>query len=552
MLVNTAVLSRELMDRLRAGQTIASILACAFFSSLLVWMRWPTDSRLDVISQGAMQVFRPLAYALAAIVVLLVPAFPATALVRERRRGTLLLLLNSPLSRIEIYLGKLLSNFLLAAIIISVSLPAIIACFAMGGLSIWQHVVPLIAVLLTMAIQFSAVGLWISSRASNIDASLRWTYAAILALVVLTLAPVAIIGKVANWQGTMAMLLTNLSPAGALRSITGSQSATSQLNLSDNWINYVIAGLASSLVAAIATLNNLNPLRFERPRPTGIISQDRKTVSRWFRRMSYVIDPNARKPGIPFWLNPVMVKEFRTRKFGRLHWLIRLVALCGIVSLLLTVVAATGTVSWGVERIASSLVLLQIALLLVIGPSLASGLIASELETGGWELLRMSPISTWRILIGKLQSVVWTMALILLATLPGYAVMMWIQPSIAVQVQRVLISLVLSLVLIVAISSMISAFWSNAASATATSYGVLLGLFVGTLLFWLARGKPFGHVIVQRILTMNPAAAALAEIRTPGFEEFNLTPFSWWIGLGVSGFCFVILAVRTWRLTRPD
>ena len=28
-----------------------------------------------------------------------------------------------------------------------------------------------------------------------------------------------------------------------------------------------------------------------------------------------------------------MVKEFRTRKFGRLHWLLRLVALCGIISL---------------------------------------------------------------------------------------------------------------------------------------------------------------------------------------------------------------------------
>lgn len=230
----------------------------------------------------------------------------------------------------------------------------------------------------------------------------------------------------------MAMLLTNLSPAGALRSITGSQSATSQLNLSDNWINYVIAGMASSLVAAIATLNNLNPLRFERPRPTGIISQDRKTVSRWFRRMSYVVDPNARKPGIPFWLNPVMVKEFRTRKFGRLHWLIRLVALCGIVSLLLTVVAATGTVSWGVERIACSMVLLQIALLLVLGPSLASGLIASELETGGWQLLRMSPISTWRILIGKLQSVVWTMALMgLLSVLrtSGFASIRRIEPT---------------------------------------------------------------------------------------------------------------------------
>ena len=37
-----------------------------------------------------------------------------------------------------------------------------------------------------------------------------------------------------------------------------------------------------------------------------------------------------------------MVKEFRTRKFGRLHWLIRLVAAAGIISLMLTVVASNG------------------------------------------------------------------------------------------------------------------------------------------------------------------------------------------------------------------
>ncbi len=41
----------------------------------------------------------------------------------------------------------------------------------------------------------------------------------------------------------------------------------------------------------------------------------------WMRRMAYLVDPSRRKAGIPWWLNPVMVKEFRTRKFGRLHWL---------------------------------------------------------------------------------------------------------------------------------------------------------------------------------------------------------------------------------------
>jgi hypothetical protein len=82
MLFNACVLRRELLDRLRATQTFASIFVCAVVSSVLVWLRWPTDSRLDVVSQGAMQVFRPLAYTLAAAVIMLVPAFPATAFVR--------------------------------------------------------------------------------------------------------------------------------------------------------------------------------------------------------------------------------------------------------------------------------------------------------------------------------------------------------------------------------------------------------------------------------------------------------------------------------------
>ncbi len=157
--MNTAVLRRELLDRLRAARTVASVLAAAILASTLVWMRWPTDSQLEDVTQGSLQVFRPLAYALAVAVMLLVPAFPATSLVSERRRGTLALLLNSPLRRGEIYFGKLISNFLLAMLIVCVSLPALAACYAMGGVSATDQVLPLLIVLVAMCLQFSAV--WI-------------------------------------------------------------------------------------------------------------------------------------------------------------------------------------------------------------------------------------------------------------------------------------------------------------------------------------------------------------------------------------------------------
>ena len=550
--MNTAVFRREMLDRLRAARTIASILACALMASVLVWLRWPTDSRVDIVSQGSTQVFGPLAYALAVAIFLLVPAFPATALVGERRRGTLALLLNSPMSRGEIYFGKLASNFILATIIVSVSLPALAACYAMGGLSLNQQLLPLLAVLLAMSLQFSSVGLWISSRAASSDSSLRWTYAAALGLVVLSLAPSAIVGNVTSLSGTLARWLTRLSPLGALRELTSTDAITSELALADGWVGYCVMAVLFSVACSIGTLISLDPHRYDRPKPTGVMSHDRGWIGRIFRRMSYLIDPQSRKSGIPLWINPVMVKEFRTRKFGRLHWLLRLVALCAIVSLLLTLVSATGTVSWGVSRIAATLVLLQTSLLVVLGPSLASGLIAGERETGGWQLLRMTPMSARRIVFGKLMSVVWTMALILLATLPGYVVMMWIQPSMVPEVQRVLISLLIATALIISVSAMVSSFLKSAAAATATSYGVLLSLFAGTLLVWLARGKPFGPRLVENVLMFNPVAAALSEIRTPGFEEFTLLPMNWWIGLSLSGICLCILAARTWQLTRPD
>jgi ABC-type polysaccharide/polyol phosphate export permease len=150
------------------------------------------------------------------------------------------------------------------------------------------------------------------------------------------------------------------------------------------------------------------------------------------------------------------------------------------------------------------------------------------------------------------MSTVWTLLLLLLATLPGYVVMSYIQPSIGGQVGNVVVSLLIAIALVTSISACVSAFCKTTAVATATSYAILLTLFAGTLLIWLARGKPFGPLLVERTLLFNPAAIALAEMKTPGFEQYDLTPLGWYIGIGLSFVCIVILGFRTLRLTRPD
>jgi ABC-type transport system involved in multi-copper enzyme maturation permease subunit len=148
------ILRRELSTRLRSPKALLAIALVAIISCGLVLMRWPSEATIDLVSQGAVQVFQPVSYAIAIAIMMLIPAFPATAIVSERKRGTLTLLLNSPTKPLSIYLGKLFANVLLGILIFSVSLPAIFACYAMGGISIAGNIVPLVLIFLGMAFHF--------------------------------------------------------------------------------------------------------------------------------------------------------------------------------------------------------------------------------------------------------------------------------------------------------------------------------------------------------------------------------------------------------------
>ena len=243
MFWNNCILRRELSNRLRSWKTLAAILIVNLVSSGLVLLRWPSDGTIDIVSQGAMEVFRPLAFALTLAVMMLVPAFPSTSFVTERRKGTLTLLLNSPLKPSQIYFGKLISNVILALILISASFPAMAACVAMGGITLRDHIAPLTIVLCTMAVQYSAIGLWISLRSSSTDGSLRWTYASILALAVLSIGPLILIGNLSGLMSSVAHWLTAMSPVSALQQIAGAQAEAAAVGIRNGWGEFMIASV---------------------------------------------------------------------------------------------------------------------------------------------------------------------------------------------------------------------------------------------------------------------------------------------------------------------
>src|SRR5215204_2945043 len=102
------IVRRELIELLRTRKVVAAQVGLAAACALLVLVRWPTGGVSDLSGARSLQVLRVFGYGLLAGILLLVPAFPATTLVREKVKGTLALLLDTPMSPWSIYAGKLL------------------------------------------------------------------------------------------------------------------------------------------------------------------------------------------------------------------------------------------------------------------------------------------------------------------------------------------------------------------------------------------------------------------------------------------------------------
>jgi ABC-type transport system involved in multi-copper enzyme maturation permease subunit len=434
------------------------------------------------------------------------------------------------------------------------TLPAAAACHALGGAAVEGGITLLYAVLGMAALQWSTAGLLVSSRAQSTDSALRFTYGLVLLVCVLFLVPQALVRGSGDWVEAAAGWLRCLSPIPAVMEVlghadVGARGMTAQTNAISR---YLVCALTMSLACAAITIAQLSRHLLDRPRSAGVMTEDRSTAGQTLRRILFLVDPQRRSGTMSLWVNPVMVKEFRSRRFGRSHWMLRLVALSAILSLGLSYVAASGALGWGIEVIGGGLVLLQVALLILFAPSLAAGLVSSERETGAWQLLRMTPLSPGVIMRGKLLSVAWPLLLLLCATLPGYIVMMTIKPNLVDQVQRVVICLVLTAVFAVLVSAAASTLFRATAQATTASYLALLALCAGPLLVWLAREAPFGRDTVERALTVSPVAAALQASATPGFERYELLPLNWWI-IGVACIALLILLrLRIWQLARPE
>ncbi len=601
------IITRELISMLRTRKAFALQVAVVAVLSLLVVLRWPTDARVNTSGFQAQQVLRVFGYGLMMSVILLAPVFPATSIVREKQRGTLALLLNSPMSPWSILIGKLVSSMGFMLLLLILSMPAAAAAFTMGGVQLKQ-VLLVYAVLVIVALQYGSIALYVSSSTSSIDSALRITFGLVLFLAVIPLVLVQFIPRdqpmpfapaefiqylknVPDWADKqefawlpkglassvyavilyvvvfIAYLSRFLSPAPAMTAILQDEAVFSAAGSESGgavW-RYAFFAVVSSAVILYLIARRLRPGMLDKARSAGVITDDRSAGAKAYRRFMFLwfFDPQRRSGSIGL-ANPVMMKEFRTRRFGRAHWLMRLFAVCIVLSLGL-MFATTEKTQGHINTVRSILVLLQVTLILLVTPALASGLISSERESGGWQLLQMTPMSALAIVGGKLMSVVVTLLLILLATVPGYFVILFLgasedgilnallKSSHTQDIMNIQLSMLLLTAFAVLLSAAMSAVFRRTATATAVSYVVLGVLCIGTMLVRFAEDAPFSHQAVEMVLTVNPLAAALTQINAPMFDDYPLVvPVNRWFMGGGCVLLLLTLMLRVRALTRPQ
>ena len=548
------VFLRELRSTVRQPRLLWLLCGVAALFTLLIVVRWPTDARLALSGARSQEVFRLFVYSLLAVLLLAFPGFPATSIVREKNGQTLALLFNAPLGSLRILLGKLLAVLSIGGLLLSASLPAAAACQVMGGVSLMQDLLGAYGLLLATALTVASLGFLVSTYAERSDAAIRWTYGLIVVWAVVFLVPYHFFVGAEGWLGPAVEWLRSASPVAAMMAHLGAQDVGTQgiTSTVDHAGRFVFVSLALSAVLLLWTLSRLNHAIFDKARDAGLIADEQQTPIRLLRRLLFIVDPRRRSRLIGPLTNPVMVKEFRSRRFGRLHWLLRLIAACAVLSLALAILTTTRTLDWDVPTIGGIMVLLQVALLLLITPSLTAGLISAERESGGWVLLQMTPLPVWRIIWGKLLSVVLTLLLVLCATLPGYCVMIYIEPGLRLEVERVVYCLLITAGFAMLASAAAGSLFRRTAAASAAAYSVLILICAGPLLVWLGRDAPFGHRTVETVLTINPVAAALSVIRVQGFKEYELIPGNWYCMAVGSAIAAAILLGQTYRVSRPN
>ena len=372
------VLQRELLVNLRMPRAFVLLLIYQVALAAVVYFAWPKDNiRLDLTgttgsSSQLVDLFFLGQYILAS---LMAPSFAAGAISGEKERMTYEMLLASPIKPQSIVLGKLVAALTHLAILIFASLPIVMLCLPLGGVSLYEVLAAYLA-LIASVITFGMISVACGSFFSRTSSALVVSYLLIL--------PLALIG-VLFWSSLSSFGETRLKLA-----ITVIPGIATAITIP---LFYVVSARMLYPPDVGSEGKEVVDLETEASNAVGLVIQRDQFPDRLFA-------PPLRETLMPDNANPIYDKEMRSEIFGQGTLMLRL----AIQISMLLAIPMMAVFLFVVPARAGWYICYVVLFNILIGPVFSAGSVTSERERQTLDLLLTTTIGWWEILWGKLLS----------------------------------------------------------------------------------------------------------------------------------------------------
>ncbi len=375
-LIDNPVLQRELLVNLRMSRAFILLLVYQFLLGMVVYFAWPREViRLDLTTnpEEAIRLVNLFFLGQYIIASMMAPSFAAGSITGEKERKTYEMLLASPLRPAAIVLGKLIASLTHLAILIFSSLPIVMLCLPLGGVSIWEILAAYLALLLSV-VTFGMISVACSSFFHRTSAALVVSYLMIL--------PLALVGVLA-WNA--------LSGAGIFRVI-----------LTVTLLPTICIAICAALFAnTSARLLHPPDVGSEGKEVVDIEQEAQEAVGLVIQRDQFpdrLFAPPKRVDLLKDGANPVYEKEIHSEIFSQGTLMLRLVIQ---ISMFLAIPLMAACL-YIFPQYAPWYIRYVVMFNMLVGPVFSAGSVTSERERQTLDLLLTTTITPWQILWGKL------------------------------------------------------------------------------------------------------------------------------------------------------
>jgi ABC-type transport system involved in multi-copper enzyme maturation permease subunit len=370
------VLQRELIVNLRMTRGFLLLFAYIALMGLLVYAAWPANQKLDLVQpEEAQKLVNLFFFGQYLLVSLMTPSFAAGAITGERERESYEMLLASPLRPGAIVLGKVAASLTPLIELMICSLPIVMLCLPLGGVSPYEVLAAYLGMLFSIAL-FGMISLWCSSFFTRTTAAVIASYILILPLAMACV----LIWRAMEQLGEQRLLVViTIVPIAC-----GSIGTLIWVDICRRLLHPPDLGSGGKQVIDLET---------EAKEAVGLYIDREQFPDRLF-------SPPKRTTFLPDDANPIYDKEMRSEIFSQGTLMLRLVIQISM-GLALPVMAVCLFMK---RELAAWYIAYVLLFNLLVGPVFSADSLTSERERSTLDLLLCTLITPWQMLWGKLFS----------------------------------------------------------------------------------------------------------------------------------------------------